>query len=56
MEARKHDPDNPKLLYQLSTVDNNNGHVLEGRGRISLGQAASKNASSVIEFRVNGAG
>lgn len=34
----------------------NESYLLEGRGRISLGQAASKNASSVIEFRVNGAG
>lgn len=34
VDARKHDPDNPKLLYQLSIMDNNNGHVLEGRGRI----------------------
>ena len=26
-------PTNPELLYQLSTIDNNIGHVLEGRGR-----------------------
>jgi tetratricopeptide (TPR) repeat protein len=26
-------PENSELLYQLSTIDNNIGHVLEGRGR-----------------------
>lgn len=33
LAARDLAPDNPKLLYQLSTLDNNLGHVLEGRGR-----------------------
>jgi tetratricopeptide (TPR) repeat protein len=32
--ARGIAPDDAKVLYQLSTVDNNNGHVLESRGRI----------------------
>jgi tetratricopeptide (TPR) repeat protein len=27
-------PRDPKLLYQLSSIDNNSGHVLEGQGRI----------------------
>ena len=33
--ARRLAPDDPQLLYQLSTVDNNNGHVLESRGDIA---------------------
>jgi tetratricopeptide (TPR) repeat protein len=32
--AQAHKPDDPKLLFQLSTVQNNTGHVLEGEGRI----------------------
>lgn len=31
-------PDDPQLLFQLSTVDNSIGHVLEGRGRIDQAQ------------------
>ena len=31
--ARPLAPENSELLYQLSTIDNNMGHVLEGRGR-----------------------
>ncbi|QIL19977.1 toll/interleukin-1 receptor domain-containing protein [Thermomonas sp. HDW16] len=30
--ARRHAPGNPRLLYQLTNVDNNNGHVLEATG------------------------
>ena len=33
--ARDVAPDNAELLFQLSTVDNNNGHVLQSRGRIA---------------------
>jgi tetratricopeptide (TPR) repeat protein len=32
--AQAHKPDDPKLLFQLSTLQNNTGHVLEGEGRI----------------------
>ena len=32
--ARRLAPDDPQLLFQLSTVENNNGHVLEARGQI----------------------
>ena len=32
--ARSVQPDNPQLLYQLSSVDNGNGHVLEARGKL----------------------
>jgi tetratricopeptide (TPR) repeat protein len=32
--ARPGAPDDPQLLFQLSTVDNNNGHVLESRGQL----------------------
>jgi len=31
--ARRSAPDNPELLFQLSTIDNNSGHVLETRGK-----------------------
>jgi tetratricopeptide (TPR) repeat protein len=31
--ARSIDPDNTELLFQLSTVDSNNGHVFEARGK-----------------------
>lgn len=31
--ARRFKPDDPQLLYQLATIDNNNGHVLEADGR-----------------------
>jgi hypothetical protein len=37
--ARGIAPDDPKLLFQLSTVDNNNGHVLESRGQIGAATA-----------------
>jgi len=32
--ARAREPANPHLLFQLATLDNNLGHVLEARGRI----------------------
>lgn len=32
--AQRIAPDNTELLHQLSTVDNNNGHVLEARGKL----------------------
>lgn len=41
-KAQRFAPDNPTLLYQLSTVDNNNGHVLESRGRIDEATASYK--------------
>jgi tetratricopeptide (TPR) repeat protein len=33
-QARRIDPDNAKLLFQLSTFDNNTGHVQESRGQL----------------------
>jgi hypothetical protein len=33
-------PRNTELLFQLSTIDNNAGHVLEGRGRIERSDGA----------------
>ena len=33
VRAQVRAPDDPQLLFQLSTLDNNAGHVLEGRGR-----------------------
>ncbi|MDQ3229291.1 MAG: toll/interleukin-1 receptor domain-containing protein [Pseudomonadota bacterium] len=38
LRARPLAPADPDLLYQLSTINNNMGHVLEGRGRIDQAQ------------------
>ena len=34
LQAQTRDPRNPKLLFQLSTIENNIGHVLEAHGQI----------------------
>ena len=44
--ARKLDPHNRELLIQLSTVDNNNGHLLESHGAI---EAATTNYRRMLE-------
>jgi tetratricopeptide (TPR) repeat protein len=37
--ARRHAPDEPRLLFQLATLDNNTGHVIEGRGDFAAAAA-----------------
>lgn len=44
--ARRHAPDDPQLLFQLSTIDNNTGHVLEANGR---NEAATEHYRRMLE-------
>ena len=44
--AREHAPDDPQLLFQLSTLDNNLGHILEANGDF---EGATKDYRRMLE-------